>query len=119
MLWKKKPKEIIQNEYYFRYNSIGQKKYEQTEKETQFLDSFMNTLSETEKRKVHLTRMSNGTISVDYKSYPIGKIKLTGRKYYMQILKGLYKVDVLDGDVELFIEHIPDWCRYIRRYCKD
>ena len=39
-------------------------------------------------------------------------------KYWMQILKGLYTVKIIEGDVDDFIEHISDWERYIRLHCK-
>ena len=101
-------------EYSFRYGSNSSRKYEQNEKETLFLDTFIQALPDNDRRHIHLNRMSDGTISVYYDTYPIGKIKLQGRKFQMQILKGLYNVKDIEGDVEVFIQYIPDWCRYIK-----
>lgn len=61
--------------------------------------------------------MSNKSFSVSYKRYPIGKIKLNGRKTHMQILKGLQGVKRFDGlTLEEYISHIPDWIKHIK-YC--
>lgn len=37
----------------------------------------------------------------------------------MQILKGLYTIKTIDGEVEDFIKHISDWEKYIRLHCKN
>lgn len=61
--------------------------------------------------------MSNKSFSVSYNSYPIGRIKLKGRKTYMQILKGLYGVkEEYDLSLEGYISYIPEWIKHIR-YC--
>ena len=61
--------------------------------------------------------MSNKSFSVYYTSYPIGKIKLKGRKTYMQILKGLYNIEEkFDLSLDDYISHIPKWIKYIK-YC--
>lgn len=59
--------------------------------------------------------MSNGTLSVEYSGYLVGKVKLQGRKYSMQVLKGLYGSDSFEGDIGLFIEKTEIWVRYIRK----
>lgn len=61
--------------------------------------------------------MSNKSFSVSYSGYPIGKIKLNGRKTYMQILKGLSGVKCFDDlSLEEYISHIPEWIKHIK-YC--
>ena len=62
---------------------------------------------------IKLIRMSDGTLSVYYYTHQIGKIKLQGQKHKMQILKGLYGVKWIDGNVMDFIPHIIDWKKYI------
>lgn len=65
---------------------------------------------------IQLTRMSDGTISVYLLSYPIGKIKLQGRKHYMQVHKTLYKTYTVNGEISDFILEIQNWERYIKQY---
>ena len=84
------------------------KKFTINEQEEQFFNA-----------NILLERMSNGCISVSYATYPVGKIKLQGRKHWMQILKGLYTIKTIDGEVEDFIKHISDWEKYIRLHCKN
>ena len=86
--------------------------------EISFFESLYSKLDEKENSKIHLFRMANGTLSVEYSGYPIGKIKLQGRKYSMQILKSLYKFEEIEGSLEDFTERINDWVEYIRKHCK-
>lgn len=104
--------------YKIEKNVTTNKDYEVNEKEEYFFTQLYNTLPVDDNFFIHLYRMSNGTLSVYYKTYPVGKIKLQGRTYSMQILKGLSSVKTIEGDVEEFISYIPDWCRYIRLHCK-
>ena len=90
---------------------------ELNEFEQRFFDELQSGLSEIN-RSVTLNRMSNGVISVYSNTFYVGKIKLTGKKHWMQILKGLYTNKTIDGELDDFIQHIPDWIRYIRIHCK-
>ena len=59
--------------------------------------------------------MSDKSFSVQYQNYPIGKIKLTGRKTHMQILKGLYEIKSFDNlPLQEYILHIPEWIKHIQ-----
>lgn len=61
--------------------------------------------------------MSNRSFSVSYSGYPIGRIKLKGRKTYMQVLKGLSGVkEYHDLRLEEYVSYIPDWIKHIK-YC--
>lgn len=61
--------------------------------------------------------MSNKSFSVQYSHYPIGKIKLNGKKTYMQVLSGLNGIKELsDLPVEGYISYIPQWIKQIK-YC--
>jgi hypothetical protein len=104
-------------QYYIKCCSGGSKKFEQNEKETLFLDEFFAQLPEKEKHHICLERKANGIISVMCNTYPVGNVKLQGKKFSMQILKGLYTVKMIEGDVDDFIQHIPDWCKYITLHC--
>ena len=90
---------------------------ELNEFEQKFFDELQSGLSEIN-RSVTLNRMSNGVISVYSNTFYVGKIKLTGKKHWMQILKGLYTNKTIDGELDDFIQHIPDWIMYIRIHCK-
>lgn len=59
--------------------------------------------------------MSNRSFSIYYQNFPIGSIKLYGRKTYMQILDGLYDVNVLhDLPLNEYILHVPQWIKHIK-----
>lgn len=59
--------------------------------------------------------MSDKSFSVEYQSYPIGRIKLRGRKTHMQILKGIYGVKSFDNlPLQEYILHIPEWIKHIQ-----
>ena len=61
--------------------------------------------------------MSNKSFSVQYSHYPIGKIKLNGRKTYMQVLTGLNGIKELsDLPLEGYISYIPQWVKQMK-YC--
>lgn len=83
-----------------------------------FFDELYARLDESENSHIVLHRFSNGTIEPYYKTYPVGKVKLQGRKHYMQILKSLYKYDEIDGTVQDFIDRLDDMILYLRKRCK-
>lgn len=102
--------------YSIRYNvSLPSKLFEVNQDEELFFSCLSKKLTVQQNKSIRLTRMSNGTLDVYYGGYPIGKIKLQGRKHTMQILKGLYGNESIDGTVEDFIQHIDSWLKYIKR----
>lgn len=103
--------------YNIQANCSSNRKYEVNELEESFFNSLSSALKDYD-RIPRLTRMSNGTISVYYGGCPVGKIKLQGRNHWMQILKGLSTVRVVEGELDDFIGHIPEWVNYIRLHCK-
>jgi len=88
-----------------------------SESEKFFFTELRKALTEI-KRTVAMERLSNGVISVYSNTYYIGKIKLSGKKHWMQILRGETQIKTVDGELDDFIQHIPDWVRYIRLHCK-
>lgn len=65
---------------------------------------------------LNLERQSNKAISVYYRGYPIGKIKLQGRKTWMQIFLNLYDVKILENEeLDTYIENIDLWIEYINK----
>lgn len=66
---------------------------------------------------LYLEPMSDKSFSVQYNLYPIGKIKLSGKETYMQVLSGMYGVKELsDLSLEEYISYIPKWVKYMK-YC--
>ena len=60
-------------------------------------------------------RLSNKTLNAWYNDRYLGKIKLQGRKTYMQILNGLFGVEVIrDCTLEEYLKHIDGWIEYIK-----
>lgn len=101
--------------YQITYNSSSPSKlYTINDNELSFFEELSNTLSQSENNCIHLVRMNDGTLSVLYQNYPIGKIKMQGRKHWMQILKGLYDTKTINGDYQAFINNIPLWVKYLR-----
>ena len=88
-----------------------------SESEKLFFTELEKALSELNK-SITMERLSNGVISVYLNTYYVGKIKLSGRKHWMQILRGETQIKTIDGELDDFIQHIPDWVRYIRLHCK-
>lgn len=80
-----------------------------------YFQVFFSKLSDKEKEQITLKRLSTGSIEPYFKSYPLGKIKLQGRKHSMQILKSLYKFEIIEGDVKDFIDRIDDVIKYMRK----
>lgn len=95
-------------------------KYKLNRLEQMFLDEFLTQLLINKiPLFINTKRMGDGTINVEYKGCQIGRVNLQYEKGYMQILKGLYGIKEIDGNVETFIKQIPAWIRYIKYVRKD
>lgn len=102
--------------YRIQYNTTSPTKtFDINELEEQFFQELYNKVPMKMNPLIHLFRMSDGTLSVYYGTYPIGKIKLQGRKHWMQILKGLYTSKSIEGNMNDFVSHIDDWIKYINK----
>lgn len=86
--------------------------------EIKYFNAFKNKLKSEEYDLLVLKRLSSGIIEPYFNTYPIGKIKLKGRKYWMQIFRSLYKIDIFEGTLDEIIEKQDDVIRYLRKYCK-
>jgi len=80
--------------------------------EESFLTSFTSTLSPEDMDDITYERMSDGTIAVYYSRMPLGKVRLQKRKHSMQIL-GDYNSDLVYGELDNFIELLPEWINYL------
>ena len=105
--------------YPIRYNvNPPTKTFEVTVDEELYFKTLHSKLTDAENQKIILHRFSDGKIEPYFNNYPLGKIKLQGRNHYLQILKSLYKWEVVEGSVEDFINRIDDVVLYLRKYCK-
>lgn len=93
-------------------------KLELDSNEIKYFNAFKNKLKSEEYGLLVLKRLSSGIIEPYFNTYPIGKIKLKGRKYWMQIFRSLYKIDIFEGTLDEMIEKQDDVIRYLRKYCK-
>lgn len=100
---------------YYPIRSNTSKIFQVNEREEEFFAELHSKLSEKQNYGIILFRMSDGALSAEYKRYPIGKIKLQGRNFWIQTLKGLYGVKTFEGDFDLLKSHIEDWVKYLNR----
>ncbi|MDR7855931.1 hypothetical protein [Tissierella sp.] len=108
----------IKPKYYIPYNSSNPaKKYALIEEEVKFLDKLLEKSSHL-KGEFQLSRLSDGTVNVAYNRYPVGKIKLQGRKHTMLVLTSLYKNKTIEGGLDEFIIAIDIWIKYISNTLK-
>lgn len=107
-----------ENLYSIVYKVNPPTKYFAVNELEEFFRCLSLSLTEQENSRIRLFRMSNGTLSMEYKGCPLGKIKLQGRKHSMQILKSLFDNESIEGNVEDFIQHIPEWIKYLRKHLK-
>ncbi len=72
-----------------------------------------------EPKNFYFEPMSNKSFSIHYQDFPIGRIKLHGRKTYMQIINEPFGVNKLyDLSLDEYMTHIPEWIKYIE-HCID
>ena len=99
--------------------SNPRKTYEIIENEELFFNQlFEKSISNGLNLKFSMVRLSNGTINVDYASYPIGKIKLQGRTNWMMVMKNIYDSKQIEGSLQNYIDGIDEWFLYIKKYLK-
>lgn len=105
--------------YLIKYNvTPPTKTFEVNLEEELYFKTFYSKLTNVENQKIILYRFSDGAIEPYFNNYPLGKIKLQGKKHYLQILKSLYKYEVVEGFVKDFINRIDDVVLYLRKYLK-
>ena len=119
-----KHEEIVYN-YKIKYNvNPPTKIYEESQDEKQFIENLFEKSSSNNLQpiKYSFTRLSNGTINVDYdysnKVGFVGKIKLQGRKKYIMYMKNMYDSETIEGELTELINAIELWINYINKYFK-
>lgn len=108
-------------QYYVPQHTMSpQKEYLLTDAEIFFLDA-LNSSGRYLTKLFTYERYADGAIGVRYDYAYVGRVKIRGRKYYMQILTDIKERPVqLEGDaspqtVHTFVGHLSDWYGYIRR----
>ena len=84
-----------------------------TEDEKRFLEALEATLTAAKKSPVvDVTRMANKALSVRSRHGYLGKIKLQGRKTWMQYMTSLYNAEVAENlPLEEYIKLLKYWVR--------
>lgn len=98
---------------YVSYSTETSRKYEVTPDEERFFSALSVALRQAKKSEFfNLTRMANGAISVRSRRGYLGKIKLQGRKTWMQYMTGLYNAEVAENlPLEEYIKLLKYWVR--------
>ena len=63
--------------------------------------------------RVAVNRLSDGTLNFCYDGKQIGRVRLQKRKHTMQILTS-DDVELLEGELPLFLDNIPRWLDYLK-----
>lgn len=111
-------KGVITEEYYnlITRHIVDSKYCNISNDEEVFIKALLLKLHQNNLKPVSLQRMSTKDISVNYSGYPIGKVKLQGKKTWMQILTGLHDHNKLENaSLEEYIESIDLWITYIKK----
>lgn len=107
----------VRRPLYMKYSTASSEKYSITPDEERFFWAFEDALMENDlDTYISLTRMSNGAISVSTSSAYIGKIKLQGRKTWMQYMTDLYNAEVEENLLlEGYIQLLKYWVRTVKK----
>lgn len=85
-----------------------------TSEELLFFAAFERALAESKKKPVYYQciRMANKALSVKTRSAQIGKIKLQGKKTWMQYMTGLYDAETAeDQPLDEYIRLLRYWVK--------
>lgn len=107
----------VRQPLYVRYSTASSEKYSVTPDEERFFWAFEDALmGQGLSTYMSLTRMANGAISVSTCSAYIGKIKLQGRKTWMQYMTSLYNAEVEENlSLEGYIQLLKYWVRTVKK----
>ena len=112
-------------EFKIKYNvNPPTKTYEVNDDEKQFIEALFSKSEacNLQPNKFAFTRLSNGTINVDYDYYGkggfVGKVKLQGKKKFVTYMKNLYDSVTVEGELAECINTIDFWIKYINKYLK-
>ena len=106
----------VRRPLYVKYSTASSEKYAITPDEECFFWAFEDALiGQGLSTYMSLTRMANGAISVSTSSAYIGKIRLQGRKTWMQYMTSLYNAEVAENlPLEEYIQLLKYWVRTVK-----
>lgn len=106
--------------YKIKYNTNNpSKKYDVNDSEIQFFNSLSYLLIQEDIwYSPTLIRKSDGSLSVDIMGYPIGSIKLQGRKHWMSYFINLYDYKTVEGSLADFMSYQKAWIKYYKKYIR-
>lgn len=110
---------VISNENYdiVTRNIIDSKYCSISSEEEIFIKELLLKLHQNNLKSVYLQRMSTKAISIEYNGYPIGKVKLQGKRTWMQILTNLYENHCLENaSLKEYTDSIDLWITYIKKF---
>jgi len=135
--WLKKKKQIDSNmengtmekeivyDYKIKYNTNPPTKiYQISYDEKQFIEELFvkSNVNNIQPNKFTFTRLSNGTINVDYDYFNkggfVGKVKLQGKRRFVTYMKNIYDSGTVEGELSECINVIELWIKYINKYFK-
>lgn len=97
---------------YIRYTTESSRKWVVTPDEEAFLAALEAALRQRHKSvALTISRMANGALSVNSPRAYLGKVKLQGRKTWMQYMVRNDAESVEDVPMEEYIRHLSFWVR--------
>lgn len=97
---------------YIRYTTESSRRWSVTPDEEAFLTALEAALHQGHKSAaLTISRMANGALSVNSPRAYMGKIKLQGRKTWMQYMVRNDAKSIEDAPLEEYIHHLNFWVR--------
>lgn len=97
---------------YIRYTTESSRRWSVTPDEEAFLTALEAALRQGHKSAaLTISRMANGALSVNSPRAYMGKIKLQGRKTWMQYMVRNDAESIEDAPLEEYIHHLNFWVR--------
>lgn len=97
---------------YIRYTTESSRRWSVTPDEEAFLAALEVALRQGRKSTdLTISRMANGVLSVNSSRAYLGKIKLQGRRTWMQYMTRNDAESIEDAPLEEYIHHLSFWVR--------
>lgn len=97
---------------YIRYTTESSRRWSITPDEEAFLAALEAALRQGHKSvALTISRMANGALSVNSSRAYLGKIKLQGRRTWMQYMTRNDAESIEDAPLEEYIHHLSFWVR--------
>lgn len=90
--------------------------YNLIEEEEKFFNFLYSKLNIDENIRISLMRMSGGDLEVYFDSFYVGRVKLQGRKHWIQILTRAGSTKKYEGSLDTILPKVEMWVKYIRNH---